>query len=67
MPDTPDVGPLARLMIDNAPVIEKVIDEVGPSAVAEFFINAGTGIALAYDLTITGDGSVVPIPEETGA
>lgn len=39
------------MMMDNGELIEKAIEQMGPSAVAEFFIAAGTGIAAAYEVT----------------
>lgn len=45
------MGPLSQMMMDNGDTIQKAIDDMGPSAVAEFFIAAGTGIAAAYEVT----------------
>lgn len=39
------------MMVDNGEMIQAQIDELGPSAVAEFFINAGAAIAAAFDVT----------------
>lgn len=53
------------MMIDNGEMIQQVIDAAGPSAVAEFFIAAGTGIAAAFDVTELNPGSVTFLGEET--
>lgn len=41
---------LAKIMTDNADEIDRVIEELGPSVVAEFFIQTGAMIASAYNL-----------------
>lgn len=59
------MGPLAKMMVDNGEIIQQAIDEMGPSAVAEFFINAGTGIAAAFDVTDLNPTGVVSFSEES--
>ena len=45
-------------------MIQQVIDTAGPSAVAEFFINAGAAIAAAFDVTELNPGQVSFLPQE---
>jgi hypothetical protein len=52
------VGPLSQMMMDNGDMIQEMIDTIGPAAVAEFFINAGAGIAAAFDVTDLNPGNV---------
>lgn len=52
-------GPLAQLLIDNAHIIDAAVEEYGASAVSEFFIHTGTGIAMAYGLH---EESAAPAP-----
>lgn len=59
------VGPLAKLMIDHANVIDEAIENYGASAVAEFFVNVGTGIAAAYDLGRINE-EIKALPTEGG-
>lgn len=61
---TDPTGPLSQLMIDNADTIDKAVETYGPSAVAEFFVNVGTGIAAAYELGNITD-EVPALPSET--
>lgn len=64
--DSDKMGPLAQMLIDHAEVIDNVIDQHGPSAVAEFFINTGTAMAAMYglgDLKFNGTSTV----EQDGA
>lgn len=58
------MGPLAKMMTDNGEIIETAIEEHGASAVAEFFVNVGTGIAMVYDITNAAPDNVSPIQEE---
>lgn len=46
-------------------MIQEVIDTAGPSAVAEFFINAGAAIAAAFDVTELNPSGVAFLGEET--
>lgn len=62
----PELGPLSQMMIDNGDTIQYMIDQVGASAVAEFFIAAGTGIAAAFDVTELNPGNVTFLGEDTG-
>lgn len=63
--ETPiEAGPLSRLFIDNEDIISDAIDSYGPSAVSEFFISAGTAIAVAYDLD--EEDNSVPVTDEEG-
>lgn len=59
------MGPLSQMMMDNGDMIQQVIDTAGPSAVAEFFINAGAAIAAAFDVTELNPGQVPFLAEET--
>lgn len=61
----PEVGPLSQMMIDNADLIDAAIEAYGPSGVAEFFVNVGTGIAMAYKETTADPETVAAIPEGT--
>lgn len=53
------------MMMDNGDMIQQVIDSAGPSAVAEFFINAGAAIAAAFDVTELNPGNVPFLGGET--
>lgn len=60
-----DTSPLAKLMIDNAQIIENAIETYGPSVVAEFFINVGTSMAAAYELgNLTDEVPALPTEVE---
>lgn len=59
------MGPLAQMMTENGDTIERAIEEHGASAVAEFFVNVGTGIAMLYDITNAAPDNVSQIQEET--
>lgn len=59
----PAVGPLAQMMIDNGDLVEAAIEAGGASAVAEFFVNVGTGIAMLYNTTAADPESVDEIQE----
>lgn len=61
----PAMGPLAQMMIDNGEMIEATIEAEGASAVAEFFVNVGTGIAMLYETTKVDPDGVASIPEGT--
>lgn len=60
----PEIGPLSQMMVDNGEMIQQVIDSAGPSAVAEFFINAGAAIAAAFDVTELNPGNVSFLGED---
>ena len=57
----PDGGPLAKMMTDNTALIDKAIEEHGPSAVAEFFLHTGAAIAALYNVDPTLPGT----PDDT--
>lgn len=57
----PEVGPLSQMMIDNSDLIDAAIEAYGPSGVAEFFVNVGTGIAQAYAATDANPDAVASI------
>lgn len=59
------MGPLSQMMMDNGDMIQEMIDKVGPSAVAEFFINAGAAIAAAFDVTELNPGNVPFLGEDS--
>jgi hypothetical protein len=59
MTDTP--GPLAKMMVDNADMIEQLIEKEGASPVAEFFINTGTALAAMYGLSDMPQEEIAPI------
>jgi hypothetical protein len=61
----PEVGPLSQMMIDNGDIIDAAIEAYGPSGVAEFFVNVGTGIAQAYSATTADPDAVTAIQEGT--
>lgn len=63
---TEDQSPLSQMMIDNADMIQEVIDTVGVSAVAEFFINTGTAIAAMYQLSDMPQGDIASIDAGEG-
>lgn len=61
----PEVGPLSQMMIDNGDTIDAAIEAYGPSSVAEFFVNVGTGIAQLYQETTADPEAVTAIQEGT--
>jgi hypothetical protein len=58
------IGPLAQMMIDNGSVIESAIEEYGPSAVAEFFVNVGTSMAALYETADVDGDKEIPVINE---
>lgn len=56
-----EMGPLSEMMIANGEMIELVIEKFGPSAVSEFFINVGTGIAAMYETSDIPQGDIASI------
>lgn len=59
-------GPLSKMLIDNAPIIDEALDKYGPSAVAEFFTNVGTSIAVMYNLNSDFQQEITPVETTEG-
>lgn len=59
-------GPLSKMMITNADVIDTAIDAYGASAVAEFFTNVGTSIAVMYGLNSDFQKEITPVETTEG-
>lgn len=60
------IAPLSEMLIANGDLIEYCLESYGPSAVAEFFVNVGTSMAVAYDLHTGDDGKFIPAPTVEG-
>jgi hypothetical protein len=58
------IGPLAQLMLDNGEIIGNAIEEYGPSAVAEFFVNVGTSMAALYESAEVDGDKEIPVVTE---
>lgn len=65
-PEDEEPGPLSRMMIDNAAIIDEAIEKYGASAVAEFFTNVGTSIAVMYGLNSDFQKEITPVETTEG-
>lgn len=43
-----EMGPLSRMLVDNADIVDAAIDAYGIDSVAAFFVDVGTAMASAY-------------------
>lgn len=64
MAGSEDPGPLAKMMLDNSDVIGDAIENFGPSAVSEFFVNVGTSIAALYEEAEVDGSKPIPVLKE---